>query len=152
LWNKTYGEETYGSYNVGQAGVMSFTVVQTGDGGYALGSAGTFNVSGLGAHDYVLTKLDQLGAVQWYKTYGGNSSDIERALIITKDGGYAMAGLTQSFGAGGMDIWMVKTNSTGYMQWNKTYGGTGSDQGFSVIQTIDGVEVINADMRVLKLF
>ncbi len=127
LWNKTYSEETYGDYNAGQAGVMSFTVAPTSDGGLALGSAGTFNVSGLGAHDYVLTKLDSQGNVQWYKTYGGNLTDIERALIVTKDGGYAMVGLTQSFGAGGMDIWMVKTNSTGYMQWNKTYGGPSND-------------------------
>jgi predicted secreted protein len=140
LWNKTYGQETYGNYTSGGAGVMSFTVVQTSDGGYALGSAGTFNVSGLGAHDYVLTKLDSQGNVQWYKTYGGNLTDIERALIITKDNGFAMVGYTTSFGAGGMDIWMVKTNSTGAMQWNKTYGGPLNEivgQNF-LIQTADG--------------
>jgi len=140
LWNKTYGEETYGNYTAGQAGVMSFTVVPTSDRGYALGSAGTFNVSGLGAHDYILTKLDSQGSVEWYKTYGGVLTDIERALIVTRDSGFAMVGYSNSFGAGGMDIWMVKVNSTGFMQWNKTYGGPSNDicgQNFFV-QTADG--------------
>ncbi len=140
VWNRTYGEETYGKYTSGGAGVLSFSVVQTSEGGYAFGSAGTFDVGGYGSHDYVLTKLDAQGNVQWYKTYGGSANDIERSLIVTKDNGFAMAGITSSFGEGGVDIWLVKTNSTGYMQWNKTYGGTLGEmcgQNF-LIQSSDG--------------
>ena len=56
----------------------------------------------------------------------------------TSDGGYALAGYTNSFGAGNVDLWLIKVNATGDMQWNKTYGGAGQDQAFEVIQTQDG--------------
>jgi hypothetical protein len=138
-WSKTYAAETYGPYLSGSGGNLGFSVVKAGDGGYAIGSAATL-VSGAGAHDFILTKTDAQGNVQWYKTYGGNATDILRSLVGTKDGGYAMAGITNSFGAGSIDIWMVKVNSTGTMQWNKTYGGTSPDQSTwnFLIQTNDG--------------
>jgi hypothetical protein len=75
----------------------------------------------------------------WSRTYGGTKDDYGESVVQTSDGGYAIAGETQSFGvAGDFDFYLVKTDSTGSMQWNKTYGGTGDDAGNSVVQTSDG--------------
>ena len=79
-----------------------------------------------------------LGPTSWNKTYGGTGDDRVPSVIQTSDKGYAMAGRTQSYGAGSDDFWLVKTDSSGNAQWNKTYGGTGGDIAWSVIQTNDG--------------
>jgi hypothetical protein len=78
--------------------------------------------------------------VMWSKTYGGaeeegGSHNVH--LVETSDGGYAIAGNTQSFGAGGEDFWLVKTDANGNMKWNKTYGGADHDRANSLIQTSD---------------
>ena len=78
----------------------------------------------------------------WNKTYGGAADDEAANVIQTSDGGYAIIGSENSFGAGGYDGWLVKTDSAGVMQWNQTYGGTGSDAGFSVVQTSNGEYVL----------
>jgi hypothetical protein len=75
--------------------------------------------------------------MQWSKTYGSTSDDWASSLVQTSDGGYALAGRAP-FGAGGYDFWLVKTNSTGDMQWNKSYGGTENDEAYSLVQTSDG--------------
>ena len=85
-------------------------LVQTGDGGYALaGSTWSF---GAGKQDFWLVKTDALGAVQWNKTYGGTGWDYAEALVETGDGGYALAGYTDSFGLGS-EAWLVKTEPWG---------------------------------------
>jgi hypothetical protein len=127
-WNKAYG----GSGN----DVGSGNIVQTSDGGYAL--AGDTNSFGAGSLDAWLIKTDIVGNMQWNMTYGGADYDSGSDMIQTKDGGYAIGGYTNSSGAGNNDFWLVKANATGYMQWNKTYGGTGDDRGYVVIQTSDG--------------
>jgi hypothetical protein len=60
------------------------------------------------------------------------------SIVQTTDGGYAVAGRTLSFGAGGLDVYLVKTDSAGNIVWNKTYGGTGTDFAWSVVTTTDG--------------
>jgi predicted secreted protein len=127
LWNKTYGGSLAESENA---------MVQTSDGGYAL--AGSTTSFGAGSMDAWLVKTDTAGNMQWNKTYGGTGMDMGVSVFQTSDGGYALTGFTTSFGAGGMDVWLVKTDTAGNMQWNKTYGGTGTDYGFSVVQTSDG--------------
>jgi len=74
----------------------------------------------------------------WSKTYGGPDADGAISLVLTSDGGYALAGMTESFGAGGDDFWLVKTDSYGNIKWNQTYGGTNRDYGFCLVQTSDG--------------
>ena len=76
--------------------------------------------------------------MQWNQTYGGASEDIARSVAQTSDGGYALAGYTESYGAGTQDVWLVKTDSSGNMQWNQTYGGTNTDVANSMTRTNDG--------------
>jgi hypothetical protein len=98
-WNKTYG---------GTEGDVALSVVQTSDGGYA--TAGCTDSYGVGGFDFWLVKTDSSGNMQWNKTYGGAQDDFARALVQSGDGGYAMAGDTNSFyGAGLGNFWLVKT-------------------------------------------
>ncbi len=76
--------------------------------------------------------------VEWSKTFGGSVDDVASSVIQTSDGGYALAGVTGSYGAGGFDLWLVKTDSSGNEEWSKTFGGSDDDSASSVIQTSDG--------------
>lgn len=77
-------------------------------------------------------------ATEWIKAYGGTNSEVARSVIQTSDGGYLLAGETASFGAGGKDFWLVKTDASGNMEWNNTYGGASNDMAFSVVEAGDG--------------
>jgi len=126
-WNKTFG---------GTNDDMASSVQQTSDGGYIV--AGTTYSSGASGWDFWLVKTDSAGNQQWNKTYGGTSTDQAWSVQQTSDGGYIAAGSTASFGAGFWDFWLLKTDSAGIQQWNKTYGRTGDDEAYSVQQTSDG--------------
>jgi len=123
-WNKTY------------SGGMVHSLVETSDGGYATCGYGYAFDSGGG--DFWLVKTDANGNVEWNRTIGGAYLDFGRSLVQTSDDGYAMCGYTHSFGAGGIDFWLVKTDSVGNMQWNQTYGGTNVDAAYSLVETSDG--------------
>jgi hypothetical protein len=127
LWNRTYGGPNYDE---------AYSLVQTGDGGFAL--AGYTFSFGAGSQDFWLVRTDGSGNVLWSKTYGGSGNESAYSLVQTSDGGYAMAGSTTPFGAGISDAWLVKTDASGSVQWNKTYGGMGNDEARSVVQTSDG--------------
>jgi hypothetical protein len=133
-WNKTYG---------GTSDDQAYSVVQTSDGGYALG--GSTGPSEPGNDDLWLVKTDADGNMQWNKTYGGTGDDRGGSMVQTSDGGYALTGYTTSFGAGDSDFWLVKTDASGIMQWNKAYAGTGYDGASSVVQTNDGGYAIAGD-------
>jgi hypothetical protein len=126
-WSKTYG---------GAGDDEAYSMIQTSDGGYAL--AGFTDSFGGGGYRFYLVKTDSAGTMLWNKTYGGQGESEAYSVIQTSDGGYALAGYTDSYGAGGFDFYLVKTDSAGNMQWNKTYGGIGDDEAYSVIQTSDG--------------
>ena len=74
---------------------------------------------------------------QWEKAIGGANFDEAISLVQTSDGGYAIAGTTQSYGKGGYDVYIAKLNSVGTLQWTKTVGGINTDVGFSIIQSRD---------------
>ncbi len=135
-WNKTYG-------GTGLSLDDAYALVQTSDGGYAL--AGYTNSFGAGDYDFWLVKTDSSGNAQWNKTYGGTSVDCAYALVQTSGGGYALAGITNSFGAGSWDFWLVKADSLGNAQWNKTYGGTTDDYANDLVQTSDGGYVLTGE-------
>ena len=74
----------------------------------------------------------------WSKTFGGTDRDIARSVQQTSDGGYILAGSTSSYDAGSGDFWLVKTDSEGDKEWDKTFGGFSQDEAYSVQQTSDG--------------
>jgi hypothetical protein len=125
-WNETYGGTGY---------EYAMAVVQTLDSGYAL--FGVTESFGAGSQDFYLVKTDASGNMQWNKTYGGTTDDYGTSIVQTSDGGYALAGYTNSFGAGNNDFWLVKTDSSGNMLWNRTYGGTGTDNTYQLRLTSD---------------
>jgi hypothetical protein len=126
-WNQTYG---------GTSWDYACALVQTSDGGYAL--AGYTSSFGAGSFDFWLVKTDAYGNMQWNQTYGGTSDDRAYSVVQTGDGGYALPGETQSFGAGQTDVWLVRTDASGNMLWNRTYGGTDFDYANALVQTGDG--------------
>jgi hypothetical protein len=126
LWSKTYGGAGYD---------QAYALVQTVDGGYAI--AGYTTSFGAGEEDFWLVKTDSAGTMLWSKTYGGDGGDGAVTLVQTVDGGYAIAGWTNSYGAGSNDFWLVRTDANGNERWNKTYGGTGSDWAYALVQTGD---------------
>jgi hypothetical protein len=124
---------TYG----GESGVDSASVViQTLDGGFAL--VGYTYSYGAGSRDMFLVKTDSNGNFSWMQTFGGVGRDHASAMVQTTDGGFALAGYTESFGAGAKDMWLVKTDATGQQEWSRTYGGIENDEAFSLVQTLDG--------------
>jgi hypothetical protein len=126
-WTKTIGGENIYSGS---------SLIQTSDGGYAI--AGTTQSFGAGEADVYVVKLDANGNLQWTKAIGGPYNDGSQSLIQTSDGGYAIAGTTQSFGAGDWDFYVVKLDAKGNLQWTKNIGGPSDDWGLSLIQTSDG--------------
>ncbi|MCW4053150.1 MAG: hypothetical protein NWE78_08090, partial [Candidatus Bathyarchaeota archaeon] len=91
-----------------------------------------------GGSYFWLVKTDASGSHMWNQTYGGPSNDRAHSVIQTVDGGYALAGFTNSFGAGDFDFWLVKTDASGNYEWSQTYGKPSIDRAHSVIQTVDG--------------
>jgi hypothetical protein len=126
-WNRTIGGLYY---EYGE------TIIQTSDGGYAM--AGFTYSFGAGSGDFYIVKLDAAGNFQWNRTIGGTDADYCLSVIQTTDGGYALAGQVNSFGAGSNDYYVVKLDSAGTLQWTRSVGGAYLDYGESVIQTPDG--------------
>jgi hypothetical protein len=133
-WNKTYGGADW------EEPGFDHSVQQTSDGGYVLvGYTASF---GAGQEDVWLIKTDSSGNVQWSKTYGGVDDEIGRSVQQTSDGGYVIAGYKDLGSPNYADFWLIKTDSSGNVQWNKTYGGATVDTAFSVQQTSDGGYII----------
>ncbi len=130
-WTKTYGGSDYD---------WGFSVQQTQDGGFII--AGVTSSFGAGSYDVYLIKTDANGDVEWTKTYGGSYDDWGKSVQQAQDGGYIIAGWTYSFGAGRCDVYLIKTDANGNVEWTKTYGGSDDDCGYSVQQTQDGGFII----------
>jgi hypothetical protein len=130
-WNRTFGGS---EFDFGQS------VRQTPDGGYVI--VGWTESYGAGEDDVWLIKTDSNGSEEWNRTYGGSGTDYGHCVQLTTDGGYALAGMTGSFGAGNTSVWLIKTDSSGNQQWNNVFGGSKNDYGMSVEQTSDDGYVI----------
>jgi hypothetical protein len=159
-WQKTIGGD-------GQDELLC--AFQTSDGGYMLGGSsnstlspkkditekGTIDVKPdltgktekcRGNMDYWIVKLDNTGAVQWQKTYGGEYADVLRSMEQTADGGYILGGYSNSPRSGDKteansgigDYWILKIDTVGEIEWQKTYGGNGDNQLYVIHQTTDG--------------
>ncbi|GMU96512.1 T9SS type A sorting domain-containing protein [Ignavibacterium album] len=130
-WNKFFG---------GTDVDRGLSVQQTNDGGYIL--TGYTASSGAGLDDMLLIKTDSAGNTQWQNTFGGSGRDYGNSVVQSSDGGYVVTGYTLSYGAGGDDLWIVKTDEQGSMLWSKTLGGAQSDVGNFIIESSDGSYVI----------
>ena len=116
------------------------SIVQTNDGGYALGgSCETFT----NLIDFHVIKTDAAGNLLWARTAGGSSYDQCHSITKSSDNGIVMCGYTNSFGAGLADIYVVKFDSAGNLSWTRTVGGTDSDVGHSIISTLDGGYIVS---------
>jgi len=141
-WQNTIG---------GSNGDFLLTAKQTSDGGYVLGGTSSSDVSGdktensKGLSDYWLIKLDAAGNIQWQHTIGGSEEDKLYSINLTMDGGFILGGISNSNISGDktencfgwLDYWIVKTDSLGNIQWQKTIGGTFGDLLTCVKQTPD---------------
>ena len=128
------------SYGGAQDENVFRSVIALSGGGHVI--AGVTNSTGAGKNDIWILRLDATGAILWQKTYGGTRSEETRSIQETTDGGFVVTGPTNSFGSGANDIWVIKLNSAGVIQWQKTYGGSSADVPHSIQQTSDGGYVV----------
>lgn len=111
-------------------------MIRSFDGSYVL--AGHTTSWGAGGSDFLVTKIGPAGDVAWTSVLGGTNDESASCLCQTSDGGYIVAGLTKSAGAGGSDILIIKLDASGALAWAKVFGGTADEGAYSVIQMSDG--------------
>lgn len=129
---RTFRKLFDGSLNQG-----SGCVQLTNDGGYVMvGSIGGFPETNESDVYLIKTKAD--GDTLWTRKYGGAGSDEGYSVQQADDGGYVIVGYTTSFGKGGSDVYLIRTDSSGDTLWTNTFGGTGEDIGNSVVVMDDG--------------
>lgn len=126
LWQKAFG---------GTSDDMALSVQKTNDDGFIL--TGFTKSFGAGNQDFWVLKLDLSGSLEWQKTYGGTSVDWAFSVKQTFDGGYIVAGRTDSFGVGN-DALIIKLDAIGNLEWQRTYGGSGFEYVYSVLPAKDG--------------
>ncbi len=145
LWQKSYGGSKDDlAYTVKQAADSSYLIV-----GYTLSNDGDVAGQNHSAkNDIWAVKTDKSGTLLWQKTLGGNSNDYANSFIQTNDKGYLVIGYTSSYDGdvfgnyGQDDLWVIKLDSSGATQWQKTYGGTDNDRANFAVETNDGGYVI----------
>jgi hypothetical protein len=139
MWYETYG---------GTRNDVASSLVETSDGGYAI--IGYTESFGAIEYDFLLVKTDADGYIEWNQTYGGAELDFGFSVVEASDGGYVIAGSTGSFGAGNQDFWLIKTDGTGNVEWNRTYGGSEYEFAYSLVETSDGGYAIAGSSLLVK--
>ena len=134
-WSRTYGGSYSDEFSV---------VIPTSDGGFAAaGETYSFGVTGGGVW---VVRGDSTGSLMWQNTYSSSSgASVATSMIQTSDGGFAVAGFTYASGQGVSDVWVLKLNAAGLIGWQKTYGGSGGETGYSIWQTTDGGYIVACD-------
>ena len=89
-----------------------------------------------------LIKIDDEGELAWSNTFGGSLNDNGHSVISTNDAGFAITGMTRSLGDSNGDMWLIKVNANGQMEWERTYGGDYTEYGRTIQQTVDGGYII----------
>lgn len=156
VWQKVIGGDLSDSIS---------TIVKTVDGGYILGGSSYSSISGdktensRGQYDCWLVKIDAMGNIQWQRTIGGSFQDSIESLVQTSDGGYFLGCISNSNISGektencrsirevGNDYWVLKLNSVGAIEWQRTIGGNEIDDLKAVKQALDGGYIIGGHTR-----
>ncbi len=130
LWSKTYGSDRFET---------SRGLVECAGGGFAItGTKYTASSSG----DIWLLRTDATGNLLWDEFYGGSDWENSDDLIECSDGGFAITGETRSYGSGGLDLWVIRTNNLGECLWTKSYGGVSSDYSGGIVEVGAGGFVV----------
>jgi hypothetical protein len=136
LWAKTYGSS-------GDDFLTS--IKSTISGGYII-SGYTNSISGNG-YDAFLLKIDENGAQSWSKCFGGGGDDKGTDVVQNANMQYVLAGSTTSYGAGGMDVYLIATDCNGNLLWSNSFGGSSDDSGNSIVLTSDGGYFISGETK-----
>ncbi|MBW8049105.1 MAG: hypothetical protein FVQ77_01945 [Cytophagales bacterium] len=136
LWSENFG---------GKSSDYGRSVLHTKEGGYII--AGYTFSFGAGESDIYIIKINDAGDLLWSKTYGGIHNDYAYDILETKDRGFLILGETKSFGAGSFDVFLIKIDTRGNLQWSKTYGGRSTDVGRSIIPTKEGGYIIVGESK-----
>lgn len=144
-WNRAYG---------GTSADKGYSILQTASGdfvftGYEASSDGDVSENN-GSADFWIVKVNSTGDIIWERSYGGSSADNPYCIIATLDGGYAVTGLSAttdgsgdvSDNHGSFDYWLTKLDEDGNLEWQKSYGGSGTEQSFGLVQNADSSYVI----------
>ncbi|MDR2457283.1 MAG: hypothetical protein LBD41_02230 [Clostridiales Family XIII bacterium] len=142
-WQKSYG---------GKGTDIARSIRLTSDGGYIIaGSSSSSNGEATvnqGKSDFWIVKIDSQGTLQWQKSFGGTAVDVARSIQITSDGGYIIAGSSSSndgdvtLNHGENDYWIVKLDSNGTLEWQKSLGGSRYDFVTSIQITADSGYIV----------
>jgi hypothetical protein len=132
LWTRVYGGVNY---------EVAYDIQTTSDGGFIMvGGSGSFGATYY--LDFYLVKIDSVGDTLWTRSYGGDQVDWALAVQQTSDGGYIVVGNTESYGPGSSNIYIIKTNPIGNLEWEYVYGDSGSEGAVAVHQTTDNGYVV----------
>jgi Secretion system C-terminal sorting domain len=150
-WQKTFGGSNYDLLN---------NILNTADGGYLFSGYSYSTISGdktevnFGSSDYWIVKTDSTGSIEWQKNFGGTELDSPVPILKTSDGGYLIAGNSISDISGNKtvpkilyswdDLWLLKLDSFGNVQWQKNIGGSANDWILSMVEATDGGFVLGA--------
>ncbi len=146
-WEKSLG---------GTGNDQAYAIQQTADGGYIVAGSSQSTDGDVTGHqggdtlswDYWIVKLDSIGNIQWNNCYGGSGDDYANSIQQTSDGGYVVAGWSNSDddevtnNHGNFDYWILKINDTGAIQWEHALGGSLEDYAYSIQQTTDGGYIV----------
>ena len=132
LWTRSYGGPTY---DYGEA------IIRLPAGGYAV--AGATYSFGAGHSDMFLLRLDANGDSLWMRTYGASGYEWGFSLSHTRDGGFILAGYTDTYGWGMKDSYIVKTDANGFQQWFKSFGGSEDDCALDIIEDMGGGYILS---------
>lgn len=150
LWQNTIGGDSFDYVE---------DIIVTSDGGFLLIGMSESNISGdksenlKGEIDYWIVKTNNLGVVQWDKTFGGSGEDYPVSGIETSDGGFVIVGESNSNisgdksenSKGGYDYWVLKINNTGAKVWDKTFGGSDDDYAIAIRENSSNELIISGD-------
>ena len=129
-------QKSWGGVNEDHA----YSIQETNDGGYIL--AGATWSFGAGKYDAYVLKIDASGDFVWHKYFGGAYDDWAYSVQQTNDGGYIVAGGTSSNENDPSNVYILKLNADGSLDWQETFGGTAWDEAYSIQQTTDGGYIV----------